>query len=141
VNTPVQDESVKDERLEQRSRELFDTRVANLDARTRSRLNQVRQAALDAARGPAVGSPARWLLPVGSAAALGLVVLTATQFMRPGNEAPVIEEATALASTVDDLEILASSDDLEMLRNMEFYAWLETQPEGALNDVASGEAG
>lgn len=141
MNTPEQDKATNDDRLEQRSRELFDDSVANLDARTRSRLNQARQAALDAARGPAAASPMRWLLPVGSAAALGLVTLTTVQFMRSGNEAPVMEESTVVASTMDDLEILTSSDELEMLKDVDFYAWLETQPEGAAGNGDAGEAG
>ncbi len=136
-----QNEPVNGDRLEQLSRELFDASVANLDARTRSRLNQARQAALDAARGPAAVSPVRWLVPVGSAAALGLVVLTSAQFMRASNEAPVAEEANVVASTVDDLEILTSSDELEMLQDVEFYAWLETQPEAASGRSDASEAG
>jgi hypothetical protein len=147
VNAPIDDKPGDDKpgdeksesRLEQRSRELFDDSVASLDARTRSRLNQARQAALEAARGHAASGPARWLLPVGSAAALVLVVLTSVQFMRSGNEVPVIEEPGMVASTVDDLEILTSTDELEMLKDVEFYAWLETQQ--GMGESASSEAG
>jgi len=129
VNAPIDDKQSDDKpgRLEQRSRELFDDSVASLDARTRSRLNQARQAALEAARGHAASGSARWLLPVGSAAALVLVVLTSLQFMRSGNDAQVNDEPGTIASTVDDLEILTSTDELEMLKDVDFYAWLETQ--------------
>lgn len=141
MNAPFDDKHGDDNpgsRLEQRSRELFDDSVASLDARTRSRLNQARQVALDAARGHASG-PARWLLPIGSAAALVLVVLTSLQFMRPDNEVPVMDEPGVVASTVDDLEILISTDELEMLKDVEFYAWLETQQ--GVGESASSEAG
>lgn len=135
MNTPIDKDS--DSPMEQRSRELFDETVANLDARTRSRLNQARHAALDAARGQPVASPVRWLLPVGSAAAVAMVALTTVQIMRPGAEAPVVVESATLAS-VDDFEILTSSDELEMLQDVDFYAWLETQDSEA---GATSEAG
>ncbi len=141
MKTPEQNEPANNDPLQQRSRELFDTSVANQDARTRSRLNQARQAALDVARGSATATPMRWLVPVGSAAALGLVVLTSVQFMRSGNETPVMEQPNAVASTVDDLEILTSSDELEMLQDVDFYAWLETQQEGAVGGANTSEAG
>jgi len=127
-----------DSAVEQRSRELFDAQVANLDARTRSRLNQARQAALDAARGQQAASPARWLLPVSSAAAVALVALTTVQIMRPNVEVPVVAESAVLASTVDDVEILTSSVELEMLQDMDFYAWLETQGSDASTASEAG---
>ncbi len=132
----------EDSALEQRSRELFDQHVSNLDARTRSRLNQARQAALAAHKGGAGGAfGARWLLPVGSAAALALVALTTTQFLRPVTELPQAEVTALAAATtgsVDDLEIIASGDELDMLQDMDFYAWLETQQDVL---AASGETG
>jgi hypothetical protein len=30
-------------------------------------------------------------------------------------------------STVDDFELLAGAEELEMIENLEFYAWLEQQ--------------
>lgn len=113
--------------LEQRSRELFDERVAGLDGRTRSRLNQARQAALEVARQRERAPALRWLMPVGSAAAVALVGLLSWQLMRPDVQAP---EST-LAASVDDLEIITSDADLELLQNMAFYAWLDAQPEVA----------
>lgn len=129
-----------DNNLEQRSRELFDNSVANLDARTRSRLNQARQAALQAAGAKSTHTRfgARWLMPVGSAAALMLVVLTSVQVMRPGRD--TLTNGSAVANTVDDVEILTSSDELEMLQNVDFYAWLDTQDDEATASESS-EAG
>lgn len=130
-------EPANDKRLEQHSREMFDASVAGLDARTRSRLNRARQAALEAARHHSA-SPIRWLVPVGSAAALGLATLIAVQFMHSDDATPAVAEPNAVASS-DDLEIIASNEELEMLREVEFYAWLETQPEDLTEDI--GEAG
>lgn len=137
MSEPIDDKP--DEAVEQRSRELFDAQVANLDARTRSRLNQARQAALEVARGaPRHTLGSRWLLPVGSAAALALVALSTFQFIRPGNETVEIA-MPAVASTVDDVEILTSSEEWEMLQDVDFYAWLETQ-EG-MGNAGVSEAG
>ena len=41
---------------------------------------------------------------------------------------PVLQPPTlAAASAADDLELLAGSEELEMIENLEFYAWLEQQ--------------
>ena len=41
---------------------------------------------------------------------------------------PVLQPPTlAAASAADDLELLASNEELEMIENLEFYAWLEQQ--------------
>lgn len=139
------DDAAGDSVVEQRSRELFDERVANLDGRTRSRLNQARQAALAAARGESRSSvlSSRWLLPVGSAAALALVTLSTVQIMNANrDEAPSVP--VAVAGTVDDVEILTSSEELDMLQNMDFYAWLDTQQDGlpdAVDSEHTSEAG
>lgn len=135
------------DKLLQRSRELFDEQVAHQDARTRSRLNQARQAALEAARqqhATGHGLSARWLIPVGSATALALVVVTSVQVMNTNADRPAAELIASSAdgndaSNVNDVDILASDADLELLQNMEFYAWLETQsPTG---EAISSEAG
>lgn len=140
VNKPINEQPANDA-VEQRARELFNAQVANQDAHTRSRLNQARQAALAAARGNSRSLPyslgGRWMLPVGSIAALALVTLSALQFMKPASE--TTEIAASTVATVDDVEILTSSDELEMLQDMEFYAWLETQ-EGVSGDL-NGDAG
>jgi len=122
------DDKPEDSALGQRSRELFNEQVANLDARTRSRLNQARQTALDAVRGESHASSVRWLVPAGGVAALVLVGLFSMQFIGSGDE-PLPDASMTVASTVADVEIIASGDELEMLQNVDFYAWLETQPD------------
>ena len=154
MNEPIDHKAETGSVIEQRSRELFDQQVANLDAGTRSRLNQARQAALDAARGKAGANAtvwgSRWLLPVGSVAALALVAVTAVQLMRPDASQPPLELANtagntlasnAVASNVDDVEILTADTDLELLQNMDFYAWVETQPEAASAGGSASETG
>lgn len=121
--------------LETRSRELFEDQVSSQDARTRSRLNQARHAALAAAGGNDGRELQRWLLPVGSAAALALMTVVAVQ--RDGVQTPDAAVAQLKATdSVDDMEIMLSGDELDMLKDMDFYAWLDTQS----LDEATGEA-
>ena len=138
-------EEVGEAALEQRARELFNNQVDSIDARTRSQLNRARQAALDAvgdeSRQRIVGQ--RWLLPVGSAAALALIAVSSVQLMRGEHATEAVPATTSLAttSTVDDVEILASSEELDMLQNVDFYAWLDTQPDGLAASSAVSETG
>ena len=118
VNTP--------DPFEERSRELFEDSVERLDAHTRSRLNQARQRALDELK---KGSARRyWLgLPLGGLAAASLMAVV---LFRGGGEPGVPEVATL---PLDDFDIATDADDFEMLRDVEFYAWL------AEADVQSGD--
>ena len=115
----------KPDELEERSKALFDESVERLDGRTRSRLTRARHAALDELR---AGRP-RWLgfrLPaagLATAALAAVLVVTWTglkQPVAPGGGLPL-----------DDFDIVADSDNLEMLQDVEFYAWLEEGTEAA----------
>lgn len=111
VNTPAPD------RFEERSRELFEGSVERLDARTRSRLNQARQRALAELK---KGSTRRyWLgLPLGGLAAAALITVVLSR----GGGQPAAPETAALP--LDDFDIVADTDHFEMIRDVEFYAWL-----------------
>jgi hypothetical protein len=112
--------------LEQRSKRVFDDSVAGLDAATRSRLNQARQKALAEAV-PARAQGWRWpLVPVGTLAAAALVALLVVW------QGPPTTDTGLQATSLGDLEILLAEEDLEMLdEDIEFYGWLEEQPEFA----------
>jgi hypothetical protein len=104
-----------------RTKRLFDESVSTLDAATRSRLTQARHRALERAtrdRGWA------WsLVPAGTVAATALLAWMAV-WQAP---APSADVQTA---QLTDLEILLGEEDLEMLdEEIEFYGWLEEQPE------------
>ena len=115
--------------LEPRAKELFDESVERLDGRTRSRLTQARHAALDSLR---AGSP-RWQgfrLP---AAGLAAVVLAAVMVVTWTGLKQTPSSGGGLP--LDDFDIVADSDNLEMLQDVEFYAWLE---DAAVPDLHSG---
>lgn len=106
--------------LERKATALFDESVERLDARTRSRLTQARNRAVDELRSGAVRR--RWLRgPAGLAAAM--VVGAAVMLWAGMSGNPSLPGAVPL----DDLEIVADADDLELLQDVEFYAWLEAK--------------
>ena len=108
--------------FERRTKRVFDDSVSALDAATRSRLTQVRHRALEerASRSRSWAWP---LVPVGTVAATALVAwMVAWQAPAPS--------ADLQTAQLTDLEILLGEEDLEMLdEEIEFYGWLEDQPE------------
>lgn len=114
--------------FERHAKRVFDDSVAALDSATRSRLTQARFRALEA---PAAAKRAlgfrEWLIPAGTLAAAALV---AWFLVVPTAPPPAAEDVQAAA--LGDLEILLGEEDLEMLdEELEFYGWLEEQPEFA----------
>jgi len=114
-----------DSKFERRTKRAFDDSVAALDAATRSKLTQARYRALEeqtSARSRGFGSS---LLPAGTVAATALVAFLVVWQATP--PAPVPQ-----AAALGDLEILLGEEDLQMLdEEIEFYGWLEEQPEFA----------
>ena len=105
-----------DETMAQQAKEAFDQSVDGLDAATLSRLNRGRQAALAEAGHPG-RQWMRWMPATGVAAAVLLAVLT---FQSPG-------DVDIISAPATDLEILLSEESIEMLEELEFYSWLDTQ--------------
>jgi hypothetical protein len=125
VDDAARDPSV-DGDFERRAKEAFDRSAAELDAATRSRLTQARYRALEEL--PKSGKRRgwqSWLIPAGAVAAAALVAVLLLQPTGPATDAG-LQRAVALG----DLEILLGEEDLEMYdEEIEFYAWLEAQPE------------
>jgi hypothetical protein len=116
--------------FEKRTKALFDHSAAALDAAARSRLTRSRHRAL-AARAPRRPSLTPVLVPVGVAAAAVMAWL-----LVPLLEAPPVEDPSLQLATLGDLEILLGEEDLEMLdEELEFYGWLEEQPEFVFVDA------
>jgi hypothetical protein len=103
--------------LEDRAKALFDESVGQLDGRTRSALTQARNAALAEA-----GARRAWrvwgpLTGVAAAAVFIAVVFGPIwTSLTPANET---------AMPIEDFDILADADNLELLENLEFYSWLD----------------
>ncbi len=113
-----------DREFEERTKLLFDESVGALDGETRSKLTQARYRALEELAPRRQAAWARALVPVGAAA----VVATLTVMLWQGQSSPV-DEAGFDVAAVSDLEILLSEEELDMIEELEFYAWLEEQVE------------
>lgn len=105
-----------EQKLAKQAKEAFDRSVDGLDAATLSRLNRGRQAALAELEHPN-RQWLRWMPATGVAAAVMLVMIT----LRGPGDIDVIN------APVTDLEILLSEESIEMLEDLEFYSWLDTQ--------------
>ena len=116
--------------FERRTKRAFDDSVNTLDAATRSRLTQARYRALEERQ---LGRDRGWrsaLVPAGGAVAATALVAWLVVWQQP----PASEDVHA--ASLGDLEILLGEEDLEMLdEELEFYGWLETQPEFADDSV------
>ena len=116
-----------DSKLERRAKRAFDDSVAALDAATRSKLTQARHRALEEQASVRSGGWRSSLVPAGAAAATALVAWLVV-WQEPTT--PDVQRAQ-----LGDLEILLGEEDLEMLdEELEFYGWLEAQPEFANAD-------
>lgn len=120
--------------FERNVRAVLEESVARIDARTRSRLNRARHAALEAAAAPrrAWWAPARTLMPVTGAAAAALLVAVVLLVRSPSPhpEPPVAMEHPAAVS--EDLELLADGEALDLVEeggdgSGSFYEWAVTQ--------------
>jgi hypothetical protein len=112
--------------LERNARTVLEESVQRIDARTRSRLNQARQAALAAA----AERPAWWrsftLMPAAGAVAAALLVAVTLWHREPASELPVLD---AQRSAVEDMELLADTEGLDLVQDGDnsFYEWAATQ--------------
>jgi hypothetical protein len=125
------DESLTD--FERNARAVLAEAVLRVDARTRSRLNQARQAALEAAhrRRPLWRLP---LMPAAGAVAAALLVAVVLWHRAPETRLPTIE---GRADATMDMDLLTDKDAIDLLDGWDgsFYEWAAAQSD------ANGERG
>jgi hypothetical protein len=116
--------------MEERSRALFEDSVGRVDMRVRSRLTRARHAALEAAAAkrsmPRLFGLPSWTPAAGvtAAAVLGAALWLAPQMM--GNIVTHGAAPVADGQAYEDLDIVASTDEMELLQDdPEFYDWAE----------------
>ena len=116
--------------FERQARALLEDSVLRIDGRVRSRLNQARHAAVEAAS----RRPSYWrrfaLMPAASAVAAA--VLVAFVLWRPSHQGePLVTKGGG--ATVEDLDLLADSDALDLVTDETdggaFYEWAAEQTE------------
>lgn len=129
--------------LEQRSKALFDAGVDGLDANVRSRLARARHAAVEALEQQRRPRLRFATLPAagGATVALAVCIGIGVSFFsgRDGDG-----QSLAAAAAAEDMELLADADNLELIEDMDFYAWLDGdadaddgEPIGASGEVTS----
>ncbi len=101
--------------------ELLRRSAEDIDGATASRLNRVRQAALEQL--PNRRRASHWLVPAVSAAAVG--ALAVGLWLNPSVDRDLPVPGPAAGLTADDMDLLLAADSLEMLEDLEFYAWLD----------------
>ena len=114
TNRPANMDAMPDERFIAGIRRELDRSCNALDAHTLSRLNRIRHEAL--ARRQARTS--RMLLPFGGFVTACVLVMTVSLYM-PGT-APDGEAVPPL----EDIDLFASADSLDLYEDYEFYEWL-----------------
>ena len=109
-----------DDKLVRQAKALFDESVDRLDGATLSKLNRARQRALEELDEGHSAGVRTWLLPAGgAAAALALALLVV------GTNDTDMTVPAGVTTADSDFEMLIDENSLEMLEELEFYAWLE----------------
>jgi anti-sigma-K factor RskA len=127
--------------FERRARAVLEESLTRVDARTRSRLNRARQAALEAA---ATRRP-RWrsfgALPIAGAVAAGVLAVALTLFMHgpihPGSR------TDGSQPSLEVLDMLADDDGITLMENYDhsFYEWAAAQEDAGGGDSSAGQSG
>jgi len=108
--------------FEARSKATFDASLENLDGRTRSKLTQARAAAL--AELEQARTRPRWLTHAPAAGLAAAVVLSVMVGFWPRDDRP-----SENGLPLDDFDLVADTESFEMLKDVEFYSWLDDVPE------------
>lgn len=116
------DESVTE--FERNARRVLEESVRRIDARTRSRLNQARHAAL----GQAGARRRSWwagftLMPAAGAMAAALLVAVVLWHREPQSTAPLALDGQHAA--VEDMDLLTDNDSIDLMEGWDgsFYEW------------------
>jgi len=114
--------------FERNARAVLGESLARIDARTRSRLNRARHAALEAA---GARRPQWWrgftLMPAAGAVAAALLVTVVLWHRQPsGVELPLAE---GRAAAMEDMDLLADGEALDLMEGWDgpFYEWAAAQ--------------
>lgn len=131
--------SALDEQLtdfERQSRQVLEESVLRIDGRVRSRLNQARQAAVEAAsarRRPLFSRFFAWL-PTAGAVAAALLVTLVLWHREPGGIVGPPKVVEPVGQT-EDLDLLADGEGLDLVQDGDgsgsFYEWAADQSEAS----------
>ena len=133
--------------FERNARTVLEEGVQRIDARTRSRLNQARQAAVAAARAPSLVSRLHGalrrqvLMPATGAAAVAALV--AVFMLNNGSHHLTAAVADSPASALDVLDLVTDDDAMHLMEDNDgsFYEWAAAQSDSAGEGLGQGAGG
>lgn len=123
------DNADSDRLFEQRARELLRASAARVDDRTASRLVQARSAAVEEMRNR--NRLWRSWMPLGGVAAAAVAVLVWSGGLHRSHMA----DPTQVRAPFEDLELMIAEENLELIEDLEFYAWLDSDSAQDLLEV------
>ncbi len=112
----------KDQDFVKKTREQLDASVKSLDGHTRSRLTQIRHKALASRR-----SRFDWLVNWGKVPAWGAATACLSLIIIWILSNDVASPLTGM----EDIDLLASNNSLELYEELDFYAWLNEEGKNA----------
>jgi anti-sigma-K factor RskA len=128
--------------FERRARAVLEESLTRVDARTRSRLNRARQAALEAA---SARRRPLWrgfsALPIAGAVAAAVLAVALAVFMH-GSVHPVSKSEGSQPS-LEVLDMLADDDSIAFMQDYDhsFYEWAAAQADAGSADSGTGQTG
>jgi len=113
--------------FERNARVVLEESVRRIDARTRSRLNQARHAALAAAGRRRAWWSSFTLMPAAGAIAAALLVAVVLWHREPAGTQPLALDGQHPA--VEDMELLTDNDSIDLIEGWDgsFYEWAAAQ--------------
>ncbi|MEO8672015.1 MAG: hypothetical protein ABI411_11925 [Tahibacter sp.] len=108
----------------QQARDLLDASARDIDAASLSRLNRARQNALQASVPGRQTRPRLWGAGFAAACAVVLAVVVSIPHSAVPTGAPVVALQNASS---DESDLVVGDDNLEIVQDLEFYAWLDTE--------------
>ncbi len=97
-------------------KQTLDDSVDSLDAQTLSRIRQVRSRAIEQTEDRSLN----WFGLMSGALATACVMVFAIMILLNSPD-------TSQMTPIDDLDLISSSDNLELYEDLEFYEWLEDE--------------
>lgn len=108
--------------FERRSKAVFEASVDGLSGDIRSRLARARHRAVAEVRSTRAPMARRFWMP---AAGLGAAALAAILFALPMTHRE--RALPAPVASAEDMAMLLNSEDLDMIENMDFYSWMDSE--------------
>jgi len=113
-----------DKNFLKKAKDVLDQNIEELDGATVSRLRKIRYAALEKSDTIEHSWWQRLRLPAVALMTASLIaVVTIVQMRTPVELSPI--------NTVEDIEILASNEQIDLYENFDFYTWLVEEQQNA----------